>query len=1086
MTNLRFINFLLILIAITGIAPSVSTVFGQEFHFGGNTQVQYRDSERHETIEVTLDKLNLSGIRVQNQNYAFPSIDNASYLTNKGEPALPFLPFDLLLGDSDQVELKLLSLTKREIALTPLGYAGVIPSKGHFNRNIDPNDVPWLFEPKIYEEGTIYPDRHVFQGTPYIAGPLRGQNFHIPVVKWNIEENTLIVVERATFEIVRKEDRVNPRANGKEKRLTGLFSEMMNRKYLNTLRTPPEYDTLVESGRVLFLVYDEFIEEVQPLIDWEEQVGYPVSTTLLSEVPHAGTSPAENEIFDYVQAEYNSPEGLTWLILVGDYQEIGNLPGQFESAPCDACYTKLEGNDHHPDIAISRISAQTELDVTVQVDKFLNYEQNPDSGSSADWYSRAFGVAGDDTGGTPSYTDWQRMNFLRDILLTPSFHFNEFTEIYHASASAAQVTTAVEAGHSLGLYIGHGSETSWATTGFNVDNASALTNANMLPIVWDVACVNGAFQRPSGDCFAEAWVKNEGGGAVSFEAATTNESWVPPCDAQRGILDAFRNGWAFTTGGQHLYGKETCFGINGDTSSSEGNKFMEQSTLFGNCLMWPRTQEPQTPDEPLDFMSTGTTASLTVQINGTPLSLANSAIVNFYTKNGSDHVYCGSGLIDENGFVQAPIDGEPTHCHIHGFNLVPVEYELAARPSGTVSFSASVTSCSSLVHIRVSDSNISGTSPTSIDQIQVNVIHGTTVVPIVLTETQADSNIFSGELNLAQDLSGSHGDIVSVEYIDEDDGAGNLNQLRTAEMTLDCLGPVISDVVLTASENAITVAFTTDEKSSTLVNYGEATPPAFSVADIRKISGSHSVLIEGIDSCKRYYVELVCTDEYGNESTDNNSGLYYSVDSLGFEQTVIESFDADPSWQIDNGNASNGWEFGTPTGGGGQHGSPDPTGGYTGDHVYGVNLTGDYLNNLGADELKLTSAEIAIPDFSTLKFSFRRWLGVESPSYDHARLKISFDSGPFETLWENSQAIADSDWVLVTYDLTNLAQGHSSFQLRWTQGATDGSYTYCGWNIDDLHLQRSYECEVEAPDPIFKADFENGDCSEWSQMVSNQ
>ena len=38
----------------------------------------------------------------------------------------------------------------------------------------------------------------------------------------------------------------------------------------------------------------------------------------------------------------------------------------------------------------------------------------------------------------------------------------------------------------------------------------------------------------------------DGGGAVSFEGGTTTESWVPPCDAQRGVVDAIRLETEFT------------------------------------------------------------------------------------------------------------------------------------------------------------------------------------------------------------------------------------------------------------------------------------------------------------------------------------------------------------------------------------------------------------------------------------------------------------------------------------------------------------------------------------------------------------
>ena len=46
--------------------------------------------------------------------------------------------------------------------------------------------------------------------------------------------------------------------------------------------------------------------------------------------------------------------------------------------------------------------------MTVQVDKILHYEQQPDTGAAGEWYDRVFGVASNDSGGSPSYHDWER------------------------------------------------------------------------------------------------------------------------------------------------------------------------------------------------------------------------------------------------------------------------------------------------------------------------------------------------------------------------------------------------------------------------------------------------------------------------------------------------------------------------------------------------------------------------------------------------------------------------------------------------------------------------------------------------------
>ncbi|MDY7110321.1 MAG: M14 family zinc carboxypeptidase, partial [Planctomycetota bacterium] len=144
------------------------------------------------------------------------------------------------------------------------------------------------------------------------------------------------------------------------------------------------------------------------------------------------------------------------------------------------------------------------------------------------------------------------------------------------------------------------------------------------------------------------------------------------------------------------------------------------------------------------------------------------------------------------------------------------------------------------------------------------------------------------------------------------------------------------------------------------------------------------------------------------------------------------------------------WAYGQPTGGGGQYGNPDPTGGYTGDNVFGYNLNGDYENNL--PERHLTSTAIDCTGLTNVGLRFYRWLGVEQPSYDHAYVRVSNDGIDWVTVWQNNATITDSAWSLQEYDISEVADDEPTVYLRWTMGTTDGGWRYCGWNIDDIQL----------------------------------
>jgi hypothetical protein len=155
--------------------------------------------------------------------------------------------------------------------------------------------------------------------------------------------------------------------------------------------------------------------------------------------------------------------------------------------------------------------------------------------------------------------------------------------------------------------------------------------------------------------------------------------------------------------------------------------------------------------------------------------------------------------------------------------------------------------------------------------------------------------------------------------------------------------------------------------------------------------------------------------------------------------------ESDPGWSLEDQ-----WEFGQPTGSGGAHGGPDPTGGHTGSMVYGYNLNGDYPNNL--PERHLTTTAIDCTDLYNVRLRFWRWLGVGDPIRDHAVVRVSTNGVDWVEVWSNPVEITDEAWVEQELDIAAVADNQESVYLRWTMGPTDPGWTYCGWNIDDIQI----------------------------------
>ncbi len=179
----------------------------------------------------------------------------------------------------------------------------------------------------------------------------------------------------------------------------------------------------------------------------------------------------------------------------------------------------------------------------------------------------------------------------------------------------------------------------------------------------------------------------------------------------------------------------------------------------------------------------------------------------------------------------------------------------------------------------------------------------------------------------------------------------------------------------------------------------------------------------------------------GDGDTSRGAQLFVGVP----EPVYGWNMDTDPGWSTEAQ-----WAFGSPTGGGGEYGNRDPTSGATGNNVMGYNLNGDYTNNM--PERDMTTMAIDCSGLSRTSLRFQRYLNVEQPAYDRAYIRVSTDGSTWNEIWANGGEITDNSWRPVEYDISAFADGEATVYVRWTQGTTDSSWLFSGWNIDDVEI----------------------------------
>ncbi|HVP11125.1 MAG TPA: C25 family cysteine peptidase, partial [Phycisphaerae bacterium] len=325
-------------------------------------------------------------------------------------------------------------------------------------------------------------------------------------------------------------------------KLSLAFHDLYKHHFLN-YSPGPRYAPLDEVGGMLIICYDSWLSNVAPLVEHKNLIGIPTTAVGVSTIPGGTSSTA---IKDYIQTQYIGGN-LAFVLLVGDAAQIAT-PSE-AGAASDPSYSLLAGTDNYPDIMVGRFSAETSGQVDTQVQRTVEYETMPATQQA--WFWKGMGIGSEYGPGDDGEYDWQHIANIRTRLLAHGYTLVD--ELYGTTgATAAQVSAALNAGRGIINYCGHGSDTSWGTTGFSNSDVAALSNDNMLPFIISVACLNGNF--PGQTCFAEAWLRSkhfgEPIGAVGTYMSSTGQQWNPPMEAQDEIAQLY----TAATAAYHCYG----------------------------------------------------------------------------------------------------------------------------------------------------------------------------------------------------------------------------------------------------------------------------------------------------------------------------------------------------------------------------------------------------------------------------------------------------------------------------------------------------------------------------------------------------
>ena len=532
-------------------------------------------NQNEAVVRVDFGTYHTEMVTVNNVEMQTLHMKDAYPVLKKGSPELLQTAFSLIVPEGSQPETEILSEQFTEVT-----HFALAPSKGKLYRNVNPENVP-------YAKNTDYQSANYLMGSAAAVGEeYQLRDFHGVSIKvfpfdYNPSSQTLKVYSSVTVKVRFNSGR-SVSAPVKNNR---TFDAVYADHFLNytAFRGTP----VTEEGDILIIAPETFMEAMQPYVNWKIRTGY--NTEI---VPLSTAGSTANMIKNYISSYYTE-HNLAFVIIVGDNAQFPTPTVSGNKS--DNYFTELVGNDSYPDIILGKISAENVSQVETQVQRFVEYEQNPPETSH---FSSFMGIASNQGPGDNSEYDYQHIRNINNKLL--NYTYTSGYELFEGSQggldasgnpTASMVATGVNAGVGIITYCGHGDVQMWVSSGFNNGNVNSLTNVGKLPFIYSVACVNGEYH--TGTCFAEAWLRathnGQPSGAVGFTGSTINQPWNSPMCAQDAMIDRLvgtdPSNQKFTYGGIFFNGMIHMLDVYNDV------EVFRTWILFGDPTLHVRTAE---------------------------------------------------------------------------------------------------------------------------------------------------------------------------------------------------------------------------------------------------------------------------------------------------------------------------------------------------------------------------------------------------------------------------------------------------------------------------------------------------------------
>jgi hypothetical protein len=518
-------------------------------------EVQVLESSAHGlTLDVAVPAPVEEEVQQRATTFQRLTLQNAGTTSEIGQPELPSFGRFVAIPRGAEVQVEVLADTTE----TRSGYL-VYPAQEPYPEQGE--EPPFVLEAAAYQVDEFRPRDIVEIEGPYVIRGVEVVLLRFHPVQYNAADKTLKIHHsfRVQVSFFGGESFADQRVRSPY--FESLYSAFIL-NYTELGEPPPRLSSGLGSATgcdFLIITAPDFLSQADTLADWKIRRG--IDTWVRTTAQTGSTAPA---IKSYIQNAYDTwSPAPSFVLFLGDAEFIPTnyetihpqQPPSGSKIATDLYYATVDGSDYFPDISTGRISVDTAGEALYIISKVTNYERSPmykascystiamaayfedkniDTREDRDWVMTSEEIA--TYVGSLGYDElriyyaepWVNPLLYQDGTALPAYLLRDNGFPWNGSTS--QIVDWVNAGVLILNHRDHGMRWMWVTPELAVSDVQGLTNGLRLPVVFSINCETGWFDNETDDpghgtlysevTFAEAWQRNQNGGAVGVVAAT--------------------------------------------------------------------------------------------------------------------------------------------------------------------------------------------------------------------------------------------------------------------------------------------------------------------------------------------------------------------------------------------------------------------------------------------------------------------------------------------------------------------------------------------------------------------------------------